>query len=267
MRDFIKPSIKAAVVLVGLYCNVLCSSSTRAGSTEYFVERQFNAAAGTTTLVNFDNLTAGNGRMTGSEYVNLGLTVVQRDGFPITVVRFGGGDTTFITLENDPESINSSPNAISSSAVNGIPRGFDDSRTDNFDFIFTTPARAAGLYVGNLGPGPTTVQFLRPDDSVLAEEVLDRSHTGLIGSGFNNRIFYGLTTDEAIGRIRTIEPAFDGDSVLYDDIRFGVAAVPEPASIVLLSAGILGMLGYGWHRRGGELRLPVNSWLRRTSGE
>lgn len=227
---------------------IALAASANAGVVEYFNEAAFHSAAGSTTLVNFDELTPGNGKLIGNEYAGIGLTIVQRDQIPINVLRYGGGDTSFITLNGFPLSINSAPNVISSSGVNG-GFGHIDAFTDNFDFIFASPVTAASLYVGNIGPGVTEVQFLRPDGSVLANEVFDNTHVGLIGSGFNNRIFYGVTTDELIGRIRTVENAFDADGIVYDDIRFSSSsanAVPEPSGLTLAYLGI--SLFAGWAR-------------------
>ncbi|MDX2038308.1 MAG: hypothetical protein SFX72_16785 [Isosphaeraceae bacterium] len=219
-----------------------CSTNAIAGTVEFFDESSFLALSGGTQIVHFDELNPGDNAIQGNEYSGLGLQIVQREGLPINVLFFG--DSSFITRNGFPESVHSQPNAISSSGVN-VGLGHNDAFSDNFDFIFSTPVFAASLFVGNIGPGETSVQFLRPDGSVLAEETFTTGHAGLIGGGFNNRVFYGAITTERIGRIRTIEGTFDLDGILYDDIRFSASsAVPEPSGLISAAIGAVAWVGY-----------------------
>ena len=90
--------------------------------------------------------------------------------------------------------------------------GFYDNLSENYDFILTDPSSAAGLYIGNVGSGsnsPTQVQFLSSNGDVIAEEIFTINNLNLIGTDFDNRVFYGITSSEAIAIIRTIEPAID----------------------------------------------------------
>ena len=204
---------------------------------EFFNHPNFLSAAGDLTLIDFDNLTPGFNALSGNEFSAEGLTIVQRDNFPMNVTFFGDG--SFLDLW--PASLNSSPNGLSSSAIPA--GGFNDSATDNFDFTFSHTVNSAGLWIGNTGPGITEVQFLDAMDNIIASEVIDVSHVGTVGSCPNCRIFYGITTEKNIARIRTIEEAFDADGIVYDDVQFSSNAqsVPEPTST--LSLLVLSILG------------------------
>ena len=101
--------------------------------------------------------------------------------------------------------------------------GFYHNLSENYDFILTDPSSAAGLYIGNVGSGsnsPTQVQFLSSNGDVIAEEIFTINNLNLIGTDFDNRVFYGITSSEAIAIIRTIEPANDRDVIVYDDVQF-----------------------------------------------
>jgi hypothetical protein len=85
------------------------------------------------------------------------------------------------------------------------------------------------------------VQFLDSAGNIIASEVFTESHAGMIGSCYNCRIFYGITSDKAIAKIRTIEGPFDSDGIVYDDIQFSPSSVPEPSTIVLILIGLIGI--------------------------
>jgi hypothetical protein len=40
-----------------------------------------------------------------------------------------------------------------------------------------------------------------------------------------------------------------GPGVYVDNVRITITAVPEPSSLVLLSAGLFGLFAYAWRRR------------------
>ncbi|MGB5593851.1 MAG: PEP-CTERM sorting domain-containing protein [Crocosphaera sp.] len=183
-------------------------------------------------------MTPGNGVITGNEFINEGLTIVHRDNQPINVVSLATNDELFVN------NINSSPNVISS--VVFVGGGFNDSFSENYDFILTNPSSAAGLYLGNIGSGsnsPTQVQFLNGNGDVIAEEIFTVNNPNLIGTGPNNRVFYGITSSEAIAIIRTIEPANDGDVIVYDDVQFATNTQSVPESSNILGIGFMGLLG------------------------
>ncbi len=77
--------------------------------------------------------------------------------------------------------------------------------------------------------------------TVAAHEIghaIGLDHTGVAGSLMNpfyTEDFYGLQADDIAGA-----------QFLYGA---AVTAVPEPSTVMLLSMGIVGMLGYGWKRR------------------
>lgn len=168
----------------------------------------------------------GNNALVGNEFAGLGLTVSQRDAFAMNVVQVGVG---FAFAEN----ANSPANVISASVLFG--GGFTDV-TDNFDFDLSTPRSAAGLWIGNVDPGSTIVQFLDGSQNIIHSETFTSGHTGIIGTpGGRNRIFYGITSDTPIATIRTIEGTGDSDGVTYDDIQFSLAPIPEPSRACLIA--------------------------------
>ena len=57
-----------------------------AATIEFFNQSDFANAAGDLTLIDFDSLTPGNGVITGNEFINEGLSIVQRDGQQIDVI-------------------------------------------------------------------------------------------------------------------------------------------------------------------------------------
>ncbi|MGK7954126.1 MAG: PEP-CTERM sorting domain-containing protein [Crocosphaera sp.] len=84
---------------------------------------------------------------------------------------------------------------------------------------------------------------MNSNGDVIAEEILTMSNPNLIGSGFSNRIFYGITSNEPIAIIRTIEPAGDTDGIVYDDIQFATNTQSVPESSNILGIGFMGLLG------------------------
>ncbi len=203
-------------------------SSTFAITTEFFNHSSFLNNTSDLTVIGFDSTPRGT--LQGNEFQSDGLLITHRDGDQIVV----GIDTGSNTL-------NSFANGLSSSFYDAAGnRSFTNSVQDNFDFTLIQTANSAGLFIGNIGPGSTSVQFLRADLSVIAEETFLQTNVNLIGStggDFNNRIFYGVVTDEQIAIIRTIEGSNDSDGILYDDIQFDVG-VPEPGSWILISLGL-----------------------------
>jgi len=208
---------------------LLSDRPAEAQAIEYFSQPAFAAAAGTPTIANFDGLSACNDCLAAinASVAGLGITITQAAAVGVNVVQntaspFGAN---FVTAAN----INSGPNAISSS----IYTNDADDSADSFDFVFTSPVSAAGLFAGNLGnvnnTFTTTVSFLDANGATLASEVLDQEHVGVISGAFvattpwDRRVFYGITSTTPIKTIRVINAANDGDGITIDDVQFAAA--------------------------------------------
>lgn len=230
----------------GMMLLLLSTLPAMAITVEFFNHASFGASAGSLTTIGFDTLGACNNCVVGNEFAAQGLTIVQRDGSGINVVQNlvpGSFGANFVTEAN----INSAPNVLSSSILTNSA----NNSADNYDFVFTNPLPAAGLFIGNLGGGnnplaPTTVEFLDTSNGVIASEVVTINHVGVIfgtaGPTWDNRIFYGITSDTSIKRIRVTNGPNDGDGITFDDIQFTSTAVPEPASFLLLGSILVGMV-------------------------
>ena len=236
-----KAKLFSCVTIANLAVTLVVAQQTKAATLEFFNRNDFVDAAGSLTVIDFDDLPTGNGVLSGDEFESQGLTIVQREGLPINVL---SGQDIYTGL---PHSVNSGPNVISSSFILG---SYNDANSDNFDFVLANPSFSAGLWIGGVGSGsksPTEVQFIDDFGQVIANEIISLDSPGLVvGNGVNdNRIFYGITSTVPIATIRTVEPGFDIDGITYDDIQFGAPvfrSVPEPSSILgLLALGGLGV--------------------------
>lgn len=186
-------------------------ASVTAEPTEVFTHADFTFIAGpiTLTVVGFDDVGSGQ-TFSDDQYADLGLTVVHRDGRGQMAFDPAAAPVCCYTAANRQ----SAPNVMSSADFSGI---------DSFDFIFAQDVYAAGLWIGNISPGTTEVQFLGADGSILASEVIAHTHYGIISGGGDSwdvRLFYGVISDTPIGRIRTVEGCCDSDGVTYDDVTF-----------------------------------------------
>ncbi|MBO9406206.1 tandem-95 repeat protein [Shimia sp. R9_1] len=189
-----------------------------------FAEFQMNI--GNATTLTFDEFNAQD-TLSGTEFD--GVTIVARD---INVI-----DPTSLGLVTGSINVNSAPNGISASIfqTSSSAIGFDNG-DDNFEIVFDEPAEVAGLWIGNLGASnndpttPTTIQFLSASGIVLFEDTVTQASDGIIGSGANNRIFCGLSSDVPIARIVVLNAGGDGDGIILDDIVFGDANLAPTAN-------------------------------------
>jgi hypothetical protein len=195
------------------------ASFTLPVATEFFDQVLFRGASPWVAVVGFDGLDAGDGILSGGEFGAIGLTFLQRDAQPMNLLR-AGGDNPSITGAD----ANSPPHVLSSSMR---ATGQDDV-SDNFDFIFAVPVPAAGIWVGNLSAAPTDVQFLDAAGALIAGEVFDNGHAGVVGTGADCGVFYGIVSSQPIARIRTIEAGGDGHGVVFDDVQFAA----DPTGVV-----------------------------------
>ncbi|WP_210407678.1 PEP-CTERM sorting domain-containing protein [Hydrocoleum sp. CS-953] len=225
-----KAKLFSCVTTVNLVVSLVFAQQTKAATLEFFDHNDFVNSTGKLTVIDFDDLPTGNGVLSGDEFGSQGLIIVQREGLPINVLSGKDIDMGF------PGNVNSKPNVISSSFILG---NYNNTNSDNFDFLLANPSFSAGLWIGNTGSGgndTTEVQFLDNFGQVIANEIIGFHSPGLITGNniYDNRIFYGIMSTVPIATIRTIEPAFDGDGITYDDIQFDSPesrSVPEPSSI------------------------------------
>lgn len=213
---------------------VLLASAAPAAAQEYFDHADFAAAAGATTVVTFDTFAAG-ALLGGGEFP--GLTITARRIAVIDPQDFAPG------LLVGGQNVNSQPHGISASmSYSGNTLVFDNG-VDDFRLSLAVPAPAAGLWIGNVGATnndpvtPTTVSFFDAQGQLLASEVFRQGHAGQIGSGANNRFFYGLQSAVPIASFTVANGAGDFDGVILDDVQW-VTPVPEPATLWMLAGGL-----------------------------
>lgn len=211
---------------------------------EYFDYASYAAQVTGTTLVSFDAAAAGS-LLDANHYA--GLNIAARRIAVVDPQDFAPG------LLVGGQNVNSQSHGISASIYYSGSRLVFDNGTDDFQLTFSSPATAAGLWIGNLGATnsdlvtPTTVRFFDANDQLLASEVFTQAHEGLIGSGANNRVFYGLVSVTPIAKITVFNGSGDFDGVILDDVQWA-SAVPEPGTWLLLLAGV-GVLGLRSARR------------------
>ena len=176
-----------------------------------------NSAALTT--VDFDSFSSQT-LLNGSEIA--GLTIDSRRTTIIDPQDFAPG------LSVGGANINSQPHGISASLFYSDSSIQFDNGDDDFLITLDSPSTAVGLWIGNLGASnndpitATTVSFFDSTGALLASESLTQASSGLIGSGANNRIFYGISADVPILSLSVQNFASDGDGIVLDDIQFGL---------------------------------------------
>ncbi|MEM7812464.1 MAG: hypothetical protein AAF532_13395 [Planctomycetota bacterium] len=208
-----------------------------AASTQVFSDQiAFAQSVGDLTIEDFDSLPT-NSTLSGGEFVGFDITPFDIPGSPPT--------TTPISVFNPVAfgffNANSFPNTLSRSL--GVS-GFDDSVPDTFRVIFDNPVAAAGLFIGNVGPGFTTVEMFDQNGGAISQVSLSIGSPGVIGfgSGFDNRIFHGVASGGLIASIEIVNLGFDGDAIFLDDLQFVTAVVPEPGSCALAVFACVGLV-------------------------
>lgn len=185
---------------------------------EFTDHSEFVLHAGNLDITNFDNLPTKTklSDVVFDDFVihSRGATIVNPQDFSPGLIVSG-------------TNINSLKNGISVSlSYNSLGSIEFDNLDDNFEFILNTEANAAGLWVGNLGKNDsdpntvTIVSFFDAQGNVLASKELTQVTEGIIGKGANNRIFYGIVTNQNIKSFAVENAGFDGDGIILDDIQF-----------------------------------------------
>lgn len=161
---------------------------------------------------------------------------------PNPVITFGGTGITGTT--NFPGGVN----AFTLLAVSGNNFLLDvegaNSTPFNDSITFSRTITAFGTYITNAGDGNANNFSVLLENTVAGtSKTIDFGTLGPDAPQTNVR-FFGFTDTAGFDRISFIE-SNDFDGMLYDDIIAGdVAAVPEPASIAVVAAGIAGIMRF-----------------------
>ena len=132
-------------------------------------------------------------------------------------------------------SFNSINNLMASNGSKSVRYGADNG--DSIFFTFNAPLNVFGMYImdfGTTGGNPVLTFYDNQGDSQV---VIAGNYPSY------NSIFYGAQLSSAITQVQfTMTGGGNGDGIYFDSVYSGVAA-PIPASLWLLGAGFVGLLG------------------------
>lgn len=164
---------------------------------------------------------------------------VRFDTVFITAGELVGAINGVIVLQSSPAAVSPPNGAFAAptnplfNGVNGIMATFVFTNSEGLVLPGTTQSVSFNV-IGSTG-GTWTVLFF--DQSFLFD-----THTGLIGTitGTTDQLV-SFSSSAGIGRFIFIPPTLNGPTGI-DNLQFSPTNVPEPASLILLSAGIGGLL-------------------------
>lgn len=191
----------------------------------------FHAATGTTSLIDFENASLG---AFGTLPLAPGVTV-SLTGDVDGNVTFGAGITDVDRAFNEALGYNTTPGGSQHLRVTSR---FDSQSGMTVTFSFAEPILSFGAFFTDTEtgfPGPLHVWFF--DGSSQFFEI-GKTATG------GGTMFWGVTNFGApVSAINfsTGATGFTRDIWGIDDVSYEAAAVPEPASLLLVGAGLLGL--------------------------
>ncbi len=106
---------------------------------------------------------------------------------------------------------------------------------DNFDDD-DSPINAFGLYFYDYTPGSPWIVM------EFGDEYIEVDLTGPNGS-----YFFGVISDDAFSQVQ-LHTNQNGGSIKIDEIYYGVTAIPEPGTMLLMGLGLSGLALYGQRR-------------------
>jgi len=200
-----------------LFSALILLSSTSAWSAfiSYSNESNWQIAAGSTVIEDFQSYTAGT-QLASLPALGLGFDVLSGGGFPATYQHFAN------TTPYGRMHLGNFPNGI-----NAINR-YDD----------------MSMYVLS-GQIITALGFWNGDgqNAVMTAEIYDQSNNLLGTIGALKGTFAGFTSSVSIGRVVFLGNTGDGWNHI-DGLQTNVisSAVPEPSTFLLMALGLLGVI-------------------------
>ncbi len=217
------PLVQAAPIPFVGFDNGANDNSPRPNSNA--TQAAFSAAAGSTTLITFENETLGG-------FTNLtiapGVTMTATPGLG--------------SIVNTPQG---SPDALYGYNTTAGGSHFVSMFGGDLTFNFSTPISNFGAYVTGIQSQASGQETLVFNDG--SSETINLPNTLMPNGGAS---FVGFT--DAGAQISSVTFHFLNDIVGVDDVQFGsgaAAAVPEPSMLALLGLGIAGLAGLRRWRR------------------
>ncbi len=119
--------------------------------------------------------------------------------------------------------------------IQNIRVGFDAGNSIWFDFA--SPIDVFGVNIWGFGD---------VSDSPILTFYDNMGNSGVALSGFQSSTqdFYGIRSNIGIVSLQFTYTGGSGDGVYFDELYYGVSAVPIPTAVWLLGSGLIGLVGF-----------------------
>ncbi|MFH0983880.1 MAG: hypothetical protein V2A79_20390, partial [Planctomycetota bacterium] len=202
-------------IFIGVRANAIGDlAGDMAQVTTFSSEDVFNAAASSSTLINFEDRDTSAGRVSfaGNEYAGSGVTFSSPNAQPLWVYPPPTSNWTW------PSKYLSPGNA---------PFEGGDSDEDSLTMMFSPAVAAVGwTFLDMPNPNVVTIRVYDQSNNLIHEAL---NGAGIVLGADYNTAFWGIVSPTPIARVEIIDTANNGDDVAYDNFRFAATlAYPAP---------------------------------------